>query len=514
MLDVRSAMRRSAGFNRDRIAVICGDRRFTFAQAWERGLRMANGLLGLGAKAGDRIGVLEDNSLEAADFFLGAAAANLVRVPMYKRNSREAHGHMLRHTNCRILVVGAEHLHEVEGLQASLPDLEHVVVRGPDYETWLASQSAVDPNPDVSLDDYYIIRHSSGTTGVSKGFGFSHRQWMATARDWTHHLPPIHPGDVCVHAAPISHGSGMLFIPIWLAGACNLLEPKFDANRILNLLSLHGGYFFGVPTVISDLINAANSSGKSISFPRLKAIVVSGAPIRAKTALAARDLFGENLYQMYGQTEAVPVAFMGPSEWFGDVPGSDPLSSVGRVIPFAEVEIRNDQNLPLGTGEVGEIAIRTDGQMAAVWDEPELTAERLIDGWVLTRDVGRLDQNGYLYLVDRKDDMIISGGFNIWPAELEIVIAAMPGVREVAVVGIPSERWGESPAAFVVVEAGSNLKAEEIIRECADRLGSYKKPSLVVFRSEPLPRTPVGKILRKALRDPYWKEQEGPNGGN
>ena len=505
MLDVRSAMRRAAGFNRERIAIVCGDRQFTYAQAWERGLRMANALLALGTKPGDRIAVLEDNCLEAADFFLGTAAANLVRVPLYKRNSKEAHGHMMRHTKCRVLVVSEEHMREVEGLKESLPDLKHVLVRGSDYESWLAKQPATDPNPTVSMNDYYVIRHSGGTTGVSKGIGFTHREWMSMERDWTHHLPPFSPSDFCIHAAPISHGSGMLFVPVWLAGGCNMLEPKFDAKRVLDLLATKGGYMFAVPTVVSDLVSTAKQMPTRPTFPKLKALVVSGAPIRAQTALSARDLFGDKLYQMYGQTEAVPVAFMGPAEWFAEVPGSDPISSVGRVMPFAEIEIRGDDNKPLPTGEVGEIAVRCDGQMSSIWDDPELTAQRLIDGWVLTRDVGRLDENGYLYLVDRKDDMIISGGFNIWPAELEIVIAAMRGVREVAVVGIPDARWCETPAAFVVLEPGVDMSADAVIRECAERLGSYKKPSRVEFLSEPLPRTPVGKILRKALREPFWK---------
>jgi acyl-CoA synthetase (AMP-forming)/AMP-acid ligase II len=237
-------------------------------------------------------------------------------------------------------------------------------------------------------------------------------------------------------------------------------------------------------------------------------VMTSGAPISAKTALAAHEVFGDTLHQMYGQTEAVPVTFMGPREWFATRPGSSPLVSAGRVMPFAEVEIRGAENKPVPIGEEGEIALRCEGQMTGIWDDPEQTARRMVDGWVLTGDVGRLDPNGYLYVVDRVDDMIVSGGFNIWPAELERVIATLPGVREVVVFGAPHERWGETPVAEVIFEDGAGLDEEVIIEACRTSLGSYKRPGKVVVRTEPFPRSPVGKIQRKVIREPYWAGHE------
>jgi acyl-CoA synthetase (AMP-forming)/AMP-acid ligase II len=512
MLDVREGLRRSAGWFSTRPAVISGDRTLTFAEAWERGLRFANAMLGLGLKSGDRVAVLEDNCVEAADFFLGAAAANMVRVPLYKRNSPASHLHMMLNTGCSGLVISEQYLAEVEGLKELLPDLKHIIVRGADYETWLAGFSNTDPNPPVSLDDYYIIRHSGGTSGQPKGMAFSHRAWMNTERDWTYRMPPIEAGDHCIHIAPISHGSGYLFVPIWLMGGCNVLEPKFEASRALDLLDHYGGYFFAVPTIISDLL--ATSDGKKRKFSKLKVIVISGAPIRPQTARAAHELFGDVLHQFFGQTESTPIVWMTPKEWFSEQPGSDPLLAVGRVMPFAKAEIRDDNNRPLPTGEVGEIAVQADGQMQMIWNEPALTAQRLVDGWVLTGDIGRFDANGFLYLVDRKDDMIISGGLNIWPAELEIIIAAFSQVREVAVVGAPHPRWGETPVAVVVLHEGAQLTEEEIARACANELGSYKKPSKVIFQYSPLPRTPVGKIQRKLVREPFWEGTSSRIGGS
>ena len=274
MLDVRNAMRRSAGFHRGRIAVVSGDRRLTYGEAWDRGVRLANALLGLGLDAGDRVAVLEDNCIAASDFFLATAIANLVRVPLYKRNSREAHQHMLRNTECRAVVVAEEYLSEIDGLQTELPSLEHVIVRDATYEAWLASQSVVDPDPPVSLDDFYVIRHSAGTTGIPKGISFTHRAWMQTERDWTFLMPPIELGDHCIHVGPISHGSGYLFLPTWLAGGCNVLESKFDADRMLRLLSEVGGVAFAVPTMIADLLAVAQKG--AWSFPHLKALVDVG----------------------------------------------------------------------------------------------------------------------------------------------------------------------------------------------------------------------------------------------
>ncbi|MGI9477399.1 MAG: class I adenylate-forming enzyme family protein [Hyphomicrobiaceae bacterium] len=173
-------------------------------------------------------------------------------------------------------------------------------------------------------------------------------------------------------------------------------------------------------------------------------------------------------------------------------------------MPFADVEIWDDDNKPLPFGEVGQIVAQTDGQMTGYWRDPEGSKERVVDGRVLTGDVGMIDRNGYLYLLDRADDMIISGGYNIWPMELENAIADHPAVLEVAVFGVPDQRWGETPCAVVVPKADATIVQQELIQICVDQLGSYKKPGKVVVRDEPLPKSPVGKIKRRDLREPYW----------
>lgn len=497
-------MRRSALFHRDELAIIDGDVRLTYGEAWERGLRMANALLALGLKPGDRVGVLEDNTFESVDLFCGAAAANLVRVPLYPRNSPEAHRHMLDHTGCRAVVVSASHAEAVSGLDSSVPSLEHIIVRDDHYESWLASHPADDPDPVVVSDDYFIIRHTGGTTGPSKGVAYTHKTWLDAGRDWFFAFPPVQKGDVCQHAGPISHGSGYFFTPIWLSGGVNLLVREFDPPTVVETMERERvAYGFLVPTMLNALAREATAADRD--WQHLKVLQIGGSPIADDTALLAREVFGDVLYQGYGQTEAVPITMMGPTEWFSEVEGSTPLRSAGRPLPFGDLAIldpNTQQELPMGSE--GEIAIRCDGQMLGFWNDERATAERMHDGWVLSGDIGRLDANGYLYVLDRKDDMIISGGFNIWPAELENVLTDHPQVIEAAVFGVPSDRWGESPYAIVCVGEGAEVSPDELIALCGDRLGSYKKPVAVEITTTPLPKSPVGKLARKTLREPHW----------
>ena len=490
-----------------RECVVHGKRRLDFTEAWSRGKRLANALLAEGLAPGDRIGVIEDNSIEAADFFHAAAIANLVRVPLYPRNGREAHQHMLGHTGCKSLMASAEYLPEVAGLEKDLKRLARILVRDEGYESWLAGQPDTLPDIPISPDDNFIIRHTGGTTGPSKGVAYTHRAWLAAGRDWFYTYPPIQPGDKCLHLGPISHGSGYQYLPIFLAGGCNVMLHQFNAEETLAVMEREGiAYMFMVPTMVNALVRDNTARGRD--FSALKCITIAAAPIADATALKAREVFGEVLYQGYGQTEVLPVSMMGPKQWFAEVEGSTPLRSCGLPLPFAQVQIWDEDNKEVPRGEVGEIVAKTDGQMVGFWENPAATAERIVDGWVKTGDLGSLDANGYLYLVDRANDMIISGGYNIYPMELENAISDHPEVIEVAVFGVPHDKWGESPHAVCVVKEGAGVTEADIIALCAERLGSYKKPSAVTFTTAPLPKSPVGKVKRKDLRAPHWEGQE------
>lgn len=504
-MDVPSLMRLALSFNRDRRAIITENEELTYGDMWQRGVRMANALRDLGVQPGDRVAGLEDNNLGAADLFLGAAIAGAVRVPLYARNARRPHAQMIEQTQARVVVTDAGYAEVVAGLADELDDLRHVVVRDAAYESWLAGHSDVDPEVEVDSDDWYIIRHSAGTTGRPKGVGYTQHDWLVNCRNWYYRLPNLGWDSVVGHAGPISHASGYLFLPAWLHGSTNLLFGAFDANKVLDMIERHRvTHMFAPPSMVQAL--ASNPTARGRDYAALQCLLVGGAPITDATALAGREVFGDVLYQVFGQTEAVPLTVMTPQEWFGDIPGSTPMRAAGRVLPFARVEVRDELGNTLPLGAEGELYAQVEGQMSGFWCDEELTRTRLVDGWVRTRDIGRIDENGFVYVLDRADDMIVSGGFNIWPAELETVIADHPEVIEVAVYSIPHERWGETPMATCHVAAGASITEQDVIDLVRDRLGSYKKPSRVEFTQEPLPKNVVGKLLRKTLREPHWKD--------
>jgi acyl-CoA synthetase (AMP-forming)/AMP-acid ligase II len=512
-MDVRTQMRRAVRFNEHRVAVITEHRQLSFGEAWERGCRLANGLLALGVRPGDRVGGLEDNNLAAADFFIGCAIAGVCRVPLYPRNAPEAHAHMLEHTGSTLVMADAAHAAGVEGLDRVLPDLAHVLVRDDGYEGWLAAQSPEDPDVDITEDDWYVIRHSGGTTGRAKGVAYTHRDWLLVCRNWVYPVARLERDSVVGHAGPISHGSGYLFLPGWLHGAANLLFGAFEPGKVLELMERHRmSHMFVVPTILAALVR--DPSVGTRDWAALRSLTVGGAPITDDTALAAHAVFGDVMDQGFGQTEALPLAFMNAREWFGTIEGSTPLRAAGRVMPWAELEIWDEDGNVLPPGAEGEIVARVEGQMRGYWGDPELSAQRVVDGWVRTGDIGRIDGNGFVYVLDRADDMIISGGFNIWPAELETVLCDHPAVLEAAVFGVPHDRWGEAPHAVVCVADPTAVTAEELVERCRARLGSYKKPVAVTITTEPLPKSVVGKLQRKVLREPHWAGRDRRVAGN
>jgi acyl-CoA synthetase (AMP-forming)/AMP-acid ligase II len=252
----------------------------------------------------------------------------------------------------------------------------------------------------------------------------------------------------------------------------------------------------------------ADPTATGRDFSALQCLLVGGSPITDATIAAGRRVFGDVLYQVFGQTEATPLTFLTPQEWFADVPGSTPLRSAGRVMPFCRLEIRDAGGTALDAGGVGEIWTQVEAQMRGYWGDPERTADRLVDGWVRTGDIGRLDANGYLYLLDRADDMIVSGGFNIYPAELETIIAGHPQVHAVAVFGVPHPKWGETPMAVCVVDPAAAVSEDEIVAMVATALGTHQKPGRVLLTTEPLPISPTGKVQRRVLREPHWEGHE------
>ncbi|MGO8885559.1 MAG: class I adenylate-forming enzyme family protein [Streptosporangiaceae bacterium] len=399
-MDVPSLMRQAAALYNERPALITEDRTLTFGEAWDRGVRLANGLRSLGVQPGDRVAGLEDNNLGAADLFIGCAIAGAVRVPLYARNARRSRGQMLEQTSTRVVLTDLAYADTVTGLEKEIDSLEHVVVRDGGYEEWLAAQPAQDPLVTVDGDDWYIIRHSAGTTGRPKGVGYTQHDWLVNCRNWFYRLAPLRWSSVVGQAGPISHASGYLFLPAWLHGATNLLFGGFEPGKVLRMMREHQvTHMFAAPSMLPPL--CGHPLATEAGWPALETIPVGGAPVTDATALRAREVFGDVLYQVFGQTEAVPLTVMTPEEWFAELPDANPLRAAGRVLPFALIGIRDEEGNARPVGAEGEIYARVESQMRGFWNDDQLTRRRLIDGWVRTEDIGRLDHYGFLYVLDR-----------------------------------------------------------------------------------------------------------------
>ncbi len=495
-MNVRELLARSAKFYSEREAIIDGCRRMSFSEAWYRGIRFANGLLSLGLKPQDKVGVLEDNCLESADAYIGLAIANMVRVPLYSGSSYEVHSHMLGHTGCSTLIVSPSRLREVEKVQG----LKHIIVRDKGYEEWLSSQSHEMPGIDIDADDLFIIRHSGGTSGLPKGIGITHRRWIISMRDWFFPLPPITPGDTFLHVSPMSHASGYMFLPVWAAGGRNIMLSPFEPAKCLEAMKQENvSYMFVPPSDLNTLVNFCLSNRPS-PHPALKALMSGGAPISGKLIQGIKDVFGNILYQSYGQTEAGIVSIGSPWQWdMQGSAGSDPVLACGTPLPFADIKIM-DGSSRQPPGQAGEIVVRTDGMMNNYWgNETEINASYK-ENWIHTGDMGKLDSDGFLYILGRKEDVIITDSGKIYPLELENLICSHPEIMESAIVEVPSDEPGQAIAAYCVVNKNYSLNEQEIRDICLKKAHFGNASLYVKITTEGLPKNNIGKVIRKELQ--------------
>jgi acyl-CoA synthetase (AMP-forming)/AMP-acid ligase II len=305
----------------------------------------------------------------------------------------------------------------------------------------------------------------------------------------------------------MTHTAGMLAVPCTARGGTVIVLTKPDPALLLDAIAKHKvTEFFLPPTVIYRLLDIPDL-GKKADFSSLKCLLYGAAPMSVEKLKQALEIFGPVMMGGYGQTECpASIAFLPPDEHFvnGRVASDARLSSVGRPSPLIRVEILNDANEILVPGETGEICVRGDLVMKGYYKAPGKTAETIVDGWLHTGDVGHIDAEGYLHITDRKKDMIISGGFNVYPSEVEQVIWSHPAVQDCAVIGVPDADWGEAVKAVVELNSGQMVSAGELTALCKEKLGSVKTPKTIEFVTE-LPRSPVGKVLKKDLRQPYWQ---------
>ena len=453
-------------------------------------------------RPGERVAIAMPNGPAYLEALFGIWHAGLVAVPINAKLHREEFRYILGHSGARLCFVSADLAETLAALPGALPELARLIVAGEaEWRRALAGEPAtlVERRP----EDPAWLFYTSGTTGRPKGAALTNRNLIAMCLGYFSDVDPIAPGDAMLHAAPLSHGSGLYGLP-HIAKAANNIIPEsghFDPAEIASLLRRWPGTsLFAAPTMLTRLV--AHSGFAGSDHRNLKAIVYGGGPMYVADVLKALEVVGPRLVQIYGQGES-PMTITALSRAY-HLDRSHPrwrerLGSVG--LPFAGVELRvvdaEDRDLP--PGEAGEVLVRGDTVMAGYWQDEKATAETLRGGWLHTGDVGALDADGFLTLRDRSKDMIISGGSNIYPREIEEVLLRHPALAEVSVVGRTHADWGEEVVAFIVPRPGARVVEAELDRLCLDAIARFKRPRAYRFLAA-LPKNNYGKVLKTELR--------------
>ncbi len=477
---------------------------------------MANALLASGFHHGHRGAVWANNDITAWLCTLGLWRANICWIPVGARNAPDENRYVLSQFDCDILFFQQEYAEIIFDLKAQLPEIKQWIcidakLPWADHlSDWILEHPTSNPHVAADLDDVIWLGPTGGTTGQPKGVMNTHRSVQTFVAHFLLGTPyPAEHYPVNMAAAPMTHTAGILSLPCSSRGGTVVIISKPDPMLMLAALAKHKvTEFFLPPTVIYRLLDIPQLQEK-VDFSSVRYLCYGAAPMSVEKLKQAITVIGPVLMGGYGQTEApASIAFLPPAEHFrqGSIAPDERLSSVGRPNPLIRVEILDDQNRLLPQGSTGEICVRGDLVMKGYYKDPEKTAEAIIDGWLHTGDIGHLDAEGYLHITDRKKDMVISGGFNIYPSEVEQVLWSHPAVQDCAVIGVPDDVWGEAVKAVVELNQGHQVTDSELIALCKEKLGSVKAPKTVDFVSS-LPRSPVGKVLKKDLRAQYWQTQ-------
>jgi acyl-CoA synthetase (AMP-forming)/AMP-acid ligase II len=480
-VEIGDLLRRAAYRFGDAPAVSCGDRTLSFREFDRATDRLGNSLLAKGLQPGDRVAVALPNGIDGLIAYYGLAKAGLVRVSLNTRDTAEDHAVRMRDSGSRAAIGDAVASAGAE-LTFGLSDLARMIADGPD-ERCDVPRNAEAP---------YRLGYTGGTTGRPKGVVLSMRSEHAEITSYLLDLlPDIRPGDTMLHAAPVTHASGSFFLPHLIRGAHNVLLPSFDAGEFLEELGRsRATTTFLVPTMLAMVLDQAGDA--RLPLPHLRRICYGASPIAPSLAERARAAFGEVLAQTYGQSEApMAITLLRPDE-------HDRVGSAGRPYTMAEVRVVDDEDREVPAGASGEVVVRGQIVMSGYWNRPEETARTLRNGWLHTGDIGRFDEDGFLYLLDRQNDVIISGGFNVYPREVEDILLEHPAVREAAVVGMPHDLWGEAVEAVVSVR--EPIDPEHVLGWLRGRVAGYKRPRVLHVHDD-LPKSSAGKILRRAVRD-------------
>ncbi|MBN3730749.1 AMP-binding protein [Burkholderia sp. Tr-20390] len=501
--------------NPDGVAYIQDDRNYTFQEIGELSCRIANGLLAAGFAKEAKAAVWADNDVIGWSCALGMWRAGLAYIPVNGRNAPAENQYVLDAFDCEVLFFHQAFAAAIDALRPSLPKvrlwvcLDADLPWAPSLASWSERQPATPPVVDYAMDDVVALSATGGTTGAPKGVMNTHRSLQTYFAQFMIAMTYGDARPVNLAAAPMTHTAGMMSLPCTARGGTVVVLPKPDPALLLGAIVKHRvTEFFLPPTVIYRLLDIPGI--EQVDFSSLRYFLYGAAPMSVEKLKRAIDVFGPVMTGGYGQTEApASISYLTPAEHFvdGKLASDTRLASVGRPNPLVRVEIVGECGELLEQGETGEICVRGDLVMKGYYRAPDKTAEMIVDGWLHTGDIGHLDRDGYLHITDRKKDMIISGGFNVYPSEVEQVIWAHPAVQDCAVIGVPDDKWGEAVKAVVELNAGQQVSAEELVALCKEKLGSVKAPKSVDFVAA-LPRSTAGKVLKKDLREQYWQGQQ------
>ena len=500
MLTVADPIRTAVRLAPDKIGVIDGAATFTFQSLYDRCARLGGALAGLGLQQGDRVAILAGNGHRYIETYVGVPAAGFVVVPLNTRHAEPELLYALEDSGARVLITDRD-----PGGLASV--VEHVVVIPDAYEDLLGGALPVVPGAGVGEDDLAGLFYTGGTTGKSKGVMLSHRNLIANAYHYLVAIPQL-AEDVVLVMAPMFHaaGSNGILANLWTTGRQVTLSA-FDAANALDLIEAHRvTETLGVPAMLAAI--AEEQLARPRETGTLRVIAHGGSPIATEVLRRTHSAFPTaQLNEVYGATELAPLCtvLVGEERLFDDAR----VRSCGRPVTGVEIQILNIDGEAVAQGSVGEVVVRGPNVMKGYRDKPEQTAAVLKSDGYWTGDLGYLDEDGYLFLVDRSKDMIISGGENVYSTEVEEVLYRHPAVLEAAAFGVPDDRWGEAVWAAVVPREGHhNLDANEIIEFCRTQIAGYKVPKGIDIRSEPLPKSGPGKVLKRELRAPYWEGRD------
>lgn len=495
-------------------AIAYGPRTLTYAQFNQRTNRLAAGLSKLGISPKDHVAILMDNRPEMLEAMFACFKMGCGAVPINFRLHPKEFSFIIDHSHAKAVIVSPEFNEAIREIRPQIPRARHLITTAEStgemlhYESLLAAESEQFQDANVSPNDVAWLFYTSGTTGQSKGAMLTHRNLMAMTMGFFADMSPGFGFDeVVLHIAPLSHGSGLYALPNIAKAAKNIiLESKgLDSELIARTIETQRvTNFFAAPTILKRLIDSgAIDKAKHGS---LKSVVYGGAPMLVEDLTQAMEHFGPCLVQLYGQGESpMTISYLPHQDHVleGTSVQRKRLGSAGITRTDVELKIFDTDDNELPAGETGEIVTRSDLVMKGYWQNPKATAETLKNGWLHTGDVGYMDKDGYLFIMDRSKDMIISGGENIYPREIEEVIIQHPAVREVAVVGVPDPEWGEAIKAVVSLVPGHTATETELINFCKNHIASYKKPKSIEFLAE-LPKNNYGKIVKRELRQKHW----------